>query len=335
MRIIMNIAIDEQLLDKIEAQIGDAERQKTRLDEYIGGLRDYYNGAKSYLQTASKLKSQTDPVAESKAFLSTIDTNDSNSFSPPAVDSSLETAAEAVNQSPTDETMINSPSHSTELNSEENSNQINFAPTGERNSQNGSIGNSGEETDAEESKPKISNEEFKKLPQFQAIKAVFVIVGEKISTDRLKQELFRRGWQPESELFDQNLISMLRYYRKKGVFDCNREKLWGISSGIEATIEKIIPASKELSDSDCSYEILRNSGLEWMHVTQIVTMMKQQYGYTRDKDAVSSTLRKAARRGKRFKFFEGNRFGVIDYATDAEKNVSAPTSPSQATSVNA
>ncbi len=312
--------INDQLLGELETQIADAERQKVRLDNYIGGLQAYYHGTKIFLEMRSKLNDDDEPTSAIKNFLAAAD---SNSFYSPNHSQSSETGEEPENQISCDSKNASDFNVGTGGQSEDSTFQqtpvsTNPPPNLTGSLPNEAVGNSEESVPEPEGQPEIPDEEFQKLPQFEALKTVLKVSPKRLSVELIKKELFRRGFKPNAEFFDQSLASMLRYYEKKNVFQRDKQKRWGLASG-EIVKPSQFPLDGELNNADCVYEILKSSGQPWLHVDQILVIMKQQYGYIRDKESVSSTLRKSAARNRRFRFFGGNRFGLLENSNDGLK----------------
>jgi hypothetical protein len=307
--------INEQILNELELQITQAEHQKIRLDNYIEGLRAYYHGTKTFLEMRNRLQGGGEPIDEIRNFL---DASDSDEFQSITHNQPPEKNGEIQNQQTFDLNINpNSMIADTNLNDasqiSSHSNGTNRMLEFDNNPSDQKDVKPEESVPEQEVQIKISDEEFQKMPQFEALKTVLKTSGKKLSIEHIKKEFFRRGFKPQAEFFDQSLGSMLRYHEKKGVFRRDNQNRWGLGNGeVSKRGKKKLSTNNELTNSDCSYEIIKSSGQPWLHVDQILVIMEQQYGYKRDKESVSSSLRKSAKRGDRFKFLRGNRFGLLE-----------------------
>jgi hypothetical protein len=59
-------------------------------------------------------------------------------------------------------------------------------------------------------------------------------------------------------------------------------------------------------------EVIEQSGQPWLHIDQILVLLKNNYNIVRKKSNVASVLRQGAKNNRTFKSFGRNRFGLIE-----------------------
>lgn len=70
-------------------------------------------------------------------------------------------------------------------------------------------------------------------------------------------------------------------------------------------------ASQNPTLTDIYREIIRESGQKWLHVDQILIVLKKNYHIVRTKANVASVLRQGAKHQRNFMFHGKNRFGLL------------------------
>lgn len=198
------------------------------------------------------------------------------------------------------------------------------------------------ETATEESAPSLPNKKLLKgLQLFEALKKYLALAGEKQTVPEIISGLREYGFRSEVKHPYESVRGMLRYYEKQGIFERDGAT-WGLSrKGENNTVIKFVSkkdtqfqlkqggektehsfdnlatknkpsSSGTKTNPEYCEEILRNSGQEWLHVDQILVILKNDYGVIRNKEIVAAALRKKARQKRIFKAFVGNRFGLLD-----------------------
>lgn len=188
--------------------------------------------------------------------------------------------------------------------------------------------------------PSLDKKLLKGLQLFDALKKYLSLTGEKQTVPDIISRMHEYGFRSEVKHPYESVRGMLRYYEKQGVFERDGAT-WGIASNDENnTVIKFVPKAELLSQDKMTdgktpqnfgkltakskslssetktnpeycEEILRKSGQPWLHVDQILVILKNDYGIIRSKEIVAAALRKNARNKRIFKAYPGNRFGLL------------------------
>lgn len=198
----------------------------------------------------------------------------------------------------------------------------------------------------------ISHDALNGLTMFAALVQLLRLVSpEQATVKAICEVLVKSEADVEKTNLYEKVRSMLRYYAKKGIFERNGA-LWGLTEeaknkNISELLgksqifpENISAESRQQQDSlvyqnnenepsssetktitQCCRVVLEKSGQPWLHVDQFLVILKNEYEIIRGKANVASVLRKNASKGRIFKSYGKNRFGLLRKPTDAETSV--------------
>lgn len=326
--------------EKILEVISKKRERITSAREKLGDLLAYYNRlyqkAEDFLQEKNAVPViEADLIEETKKIFSDLEQDDDSSIDFLLTDkfSSSRKHGQAVEEELDENNAVDENSAEAGKDDSDDENQkdgANQEKDGELNIP-ASVG-------APDESPAIADD-LKHLP---LPAAVFVCLDTtfpaKQSVKWISDILIVRGFGMKPRELYEKIRAALRHYEKRNIF-ARDAATWGVAEQYHGgNVAELFDKTKQgevsrnnLTDAgqkgdrtitEYCEEILKKSGQQWLHVNQILTILKNEYDIVRDKANVASVLRKNAKNKRIFKFYGKNRFGLLEQVVTV-KSVSA------------